>query len=108
MRQDGGGSGEGALFEMIGVNATVDGNKNFVGMVSEIGVYRAIERRTKREYVNEEERNVFESNRIPFHGDLRKIFSKIGGGNFNHSFHHRGNFQEKFFPSTTEDESILI
>lgn len=101
MRQDGGGSGEGALFEMIGVNATVDGNKNFVGMVSEIGVYRAIERRTKREYVNEEERNVFGSNRIPFHGDLRKIFSKTGGD-------HRGNFQEKFFPSTTEDESILI
>lgn len=95
MRQDGGGSGEGALFEMIGVNAIVDGNKNFVGMVSEIGVYRAIERRTKREYVNEE-RNVFESNRIPFHGDLR-----FGGD-------HRGNFQEKFFPSTTEDESILI
>lgn len=90
-----------ALFEMIGINATVDGNKNFVGMVSEIGVYRAIERRTKREYVNEEERNVFESNRIPFHGDLRKIFSKTGGD-------HRGNFQENFFPSTTEDESILI
>lgn len=79
MRQDGGGSGEGALFEMIGVNATVDGNKNFVGMVSEIGVYRAIERRTKREYVNEEERNVFGSNGIPFHQDLRKIFSKTGG-----------------------------
>lgn len=59
MRQDGGGSGEGALFEMIGVNATVDGNKNFVGMVSEIGVYRAIEARVR---VNEEERNVFGSN----------------------------------------------
>lgn len=51
--------------------------------------------------MNEEERNVFGSNRIPFHGDLRKIFSKTGGD-------HRGNFQEKFFPSTTEDESILI
>lgn len=32
---------------MIGVNATVDGNKNFVGMVSEIGVYRAIEARVR-------------------------------------------------------------
>lgn len=47
MRQDGGGSGEGALFEMIGINAIVDGNKNFVGMVSEIGVYRAIEARVR-------------------------------------------------------------
>lgn len=41
MRQDGGGSGEGALFGMIGVNATGDGNKNFMGVVSEIGVYCA-------------------------------------------------------------------
>lgn len=51
---------------MIGVNATVDGNKNFMGVVSEIGVYCTPRTRARNE--KEERDNIF-GNR-----DLRKLF----------------------------------
>ena len=53
---------------MIGVNATVDGNKNFMGVVSEIGVYCTPRTRARNE--KEERDNIF-GNR-----DLKKFFSQ--------------------------------
>ena len=53
---------------MIGVNATVDGNKNFMGVVSEIGVYCTPRTRARNE---KEERNNIFGNR-----DLKKFFSQ--------------------------------
>lgn len=75
--------GGGVLFEMIGVNATVDGNKNFMGVVLEIGVYCTP--RSENICEKEERDNIF-GNR-----DLRKLFfSKI-------RFEERTNLEEFLF-----------
>lgn len=68
---------------MIGVNATVDGNKNFMGVVLEIGVYCTP--RSENICEKEERDNIF-GNR-----DLRKLFfSKI-------RFEERTNLEEFLF-----------